>query len=227
MKTFLHGVALGMAVIGLAGCNSLTGDAVDTLRIAVTGPEPVATVERVNAVDAPVLLAELGVAEAMLVSPAQQATGVVEWHGVTEMLLTHEGRVTQSAGLSADVIAPLLPDDPLVVGLHTLADGHAVTRLVDYPALYQTGLRQQAQYQRRKVESITFMGAKHDLLRVDEKIHMPELGFKATNKYWVEPDTGLVRYSEQYLAPDMPPLRLTLVKTSAPTDPNTEAAQQP
>ena len=227
MKTFLHRVALGVAVIGLAGCNSLTGDAVDTLRIAVTGPEPVATVERVNAVDAPVLLAELGVAEAMLVSPAQQATGVVEWHGVTEMLLTHEGRVIQSAGLSADVIAPLLPDDPFVVGLHTLADGHTVTRLVDYPALYQTGLRQQAQYQRRKVESITFMGAKHDLLRIDEKIHMPELGFKATNKYWVEPDTGLVRYSEQHLAPDMFPLRLTLVKTSAQTDLNTEAAQQP
>ena len=226
MKTFLHRVALGVAVIGLAGCNSLSGDAFDTLKIAISGPDPVVSAERVNAVNAPVLLAELGVAEAMLVSTGG-ASGVVEWHGLTEMLLTHEGRVIQSAGLSADLIAPLLPDDPFVLGLHTLADGHAVTRLVDYPALYQTGLRQQAQYQRRKVESITFMGSSHQLLRVDEQIQMPELGFKATNKYWVEPDTGLVRYSEQHIAPDMPPLRLTLVKTHAQTDLNTEAAQQP
>ena len=227
MKTFIQGVALGMAVIGLAGCNSLSGDAVDTLKLAISGPESVVTVERVNAVNAPVLLAELGVAEAMLVSPGQQATGVVEWHGLTEMLLTHQGRVIQSAGLSADVIAPLLADDPFVLGLHTLADGHAVTRLVDYPALYRTDLRQQAQYQRRKVESITFMGTSHELLRIDEQIDMPELDFKATNKYWVEPDSGLVRYSEQYLAPDMPVLRLTLLKTSAQIDKQTEAAQQP
>lgn len=223
MKTFLQGVTLGMAALGLAGCNSLTGDAIDTLRVAISGPESVISVERVNAVDAPVLLAELGVAEAMLVSPGQ-ASGVVEWHGVTEMLLTHEGRIIQTAGLPADVIAPLLTDDPFVRGLHTLDDGHAVTRLVDYPALYQTGLRQQAQYQRRKLESITFMGTSHELLRVDEKINMPELGFKATNKYWVEPDSGLVRYSVQHIAPDMPPLRLTLVKTTA-TNMSSEAAQ--
>lgn len=215
MKTFLYGVALGLAALGLAGCNSLSGDAVDTIRLAISGPESVITTERVNAVNAPVLLAELGVAEALLVSPAQTAAGLVEWHGTTEMLLTHAGRVVQTAGLPADLIAPLLPDDPFISGLHTLADGHTVTRLVDYPALYQTGLPQQAQYKRRKVESITFMGTQHQLLRIDETIHMPELGFKATNKYWVEPDNGRVRYSVQHIAPDQPPLRLTLVKTSA------------
>ena len=226
MKTFLYRVALGMAIAGLAGCNSLTGDAFDTLKIAYSGPEPAVKVEHVQAVDQPVLIAEFGVADAMLVSQGQ-STGLVEWYGITEMFLTHGGRIVQTAGLPVDPIVPLVADDPFLLGLHTITDGMEVERLVDYPALYQTGLRQQAQYQRRKVESITFMGSSHQLLRVDEQIQMPELGFKATNKYWVEPDTGLVRYSEQHIAPDMPPLRLTLVKTHAQTDLNTEAAQQP
>lgn len=213
MKTFLFRAALGSAIIGLAGCNSLTGDGLETIRLAISGPASQLSTEQVNAVDGPVLLVELGVAEAMLVSSGASA-GRVEWYGVTEMLLTHGGRVVQSAGLPTDLIAPLAANDPFVRGLHTLTDSAELTRLVDYPALYQTGLRQQARYRVGRLESVTYMGASHQLLRVDEMIHMPELGFRATNKYWVEPDTGLVRHSVQHIAPDLPPLRLTLVKTA-------------
>lgn len=216
MKTFLFRVALGTAVIGLAGCNSLTGDALQTMQLAISGPDSQIGAEQVQAVDAPVLLVELGVAEAMLVSNGPSA-GLVEWYGVTEMLLTQGGRLVQSAGLPTDLIAPLASDDPFVHGLHTLTEGVELTRLVDYPALYQTGLRQHARYRPGRLEAITFMGANHQLLRIDEMISMPELDFKATNKYWVEPDTGLVRYSVQHIAPDLPPLRLTLVKTADQT----------
>ncbi len=211
MKTILPAVVLGMAMAGLAGCNSLTGDALQTMRLAVTGPASPITVERVRSVNAPVLLAQLGVAEAMLVSSGQ-ATGLVEWHGVTEMLLTHHGRITQTAGMPADIIAPLVTADPFAAGLHTVADGFEVTRLVDYPALHRTGLRQHARYKRGRMEKVEFMGESHQLLRIDEVIRMPELGFKATNHYWVEPNTGLVRRSTQYIAPDLPPLHLTLAK---------------
>lgn len=218
MKTLIRRVTLGMAVIGLAGCNSLSRDAVDTMRLAITGPESVISVDRVNAVDAPVLLAELDVAEALLVAPGA-ATGLAEWHGVNQMLLTHNGRLVQSAGLPADVIAPLVANDPFLVGLNNLAPDTEVTRLVDYPAQYRTGLRQHARYRVRKMESIAYMGAEHELLRVDEMISMPELGFRATNSYWLEPDTGLVRHSVQHLAPGMPPLRLTLARTEGSARP--------
>ena len=216
MKTFLFRVALGTAVMGLAGCNSLTGDALETMQLAISGPASQLSAEQVNAVDAPVLLVELGVAEAMLVSNGPSA-GLVEWYGVTEMLLTQGGRIVQSAGLPTDLIAPLAADDPFLQGPHKLTDGTELTRLVDYPALYQTGLRQHARYRLAGHESITYMGTSHSLLRVDEMISMPELRFRATNSYWVEPDTGLVRHSVQHVAPDLPPLRLTLVKTAEQT----------
>ena len=210
VKPLLRVVMVGITMASLAGCNTWSGDAINTFKVAISGPESQLTVERVNHIDAPVLLVELGVAEALMVSPGA-GTGLVEWHGQSEMLLTRGGRVIQTAGLPADMLAPLAADDPFIQGLLS-ADGREISRQVDYPALYQTGLEQHAQYRHGKVESITFMGASHQLLRIDERIHMPELKFKAVNSYWVEPDTGLVRYSVQHIAPDLPPLRLTLVK---------------
>lgn len=220
MKTFLHRVALGMVVIGLAGCNSLTGNALNSIRHAISGPGPQISAEHIHAVDASALRAEFGSSEALLVSPqVVTATGLTEWRGVTEMLLTHGGRITQSAGLPIDLIAPLLADDPFILGLHQISSGLRVTRIVDYPARYQTGLHQHARYRIGKAESVEIMGQRQSLLRVDERIHMPELGFKATNHYWVEPDTGLVRRSVQHLGPDLPPLRLTVVKAEGSRQP--------
>lgn len=216
MKTFLQRVALGVAFVGLAGCNSLTGDALDTLNVAVFGPESQISIAQVEAIDAPVLLANLGVAEALLVSPGR-GVGLSEWHGRTEMLLTHHGRLVQTAGLPVDVIAPLVADDPFMTGLHAVADGQEVTRLMDYPAQYRTGLPQHARYKRGKVETVNFMGQDHQLLRVDEYIRMPELDFRARNQYWVEPDTGLVRRSIQHFSPELPPLILTLAKVERGT----------
>lgn len=211
MKTFATTVTLGMAIIGLAGCNSLSGDSLATMRLALTGPESPISVERVNAVDGPVLLAELGVAEAMLISPAPIAE-LTEWHGTSEMLLTQGGRLVQTAGLPVDLIAPLAANDPFRTGLNNLVDDTQVTRLVDYPARYLTGLRQHARYRVGRIESVSYMGTQHQLLRIDERIHMPELNFRATNHYWIEPDTGTVRRSVQHIAPDLPPLRLTVAK---------------
>ncbi|MEJ6655456.1 MAG: YjbF family lipoprotein [Pseudomonas sp.] len=213
MKTLLRTVVLGLAMAGVTGCNSLSGDALQTMKLAISGPESPVTVERVNAVKGPVLSARLGVAEAMLVSSGP-ATGVVEWYGVTEMLLTQHGRVTQTAGLPFDLIAPLMADDPFNSGLLNVADGFEITRQVDYPAQFQTGLRQHARYKRGPVEAVEYMGQRHMLQRIDEHIRMPELDFKATNHYWLEPDTGLVRRSTQYIAPDLPSLHLTLLKTA-------------
>lgn len=218
MKTFAARVTLSMAIFGLAGCNSLSGDSLATLRLAITGPDSAIPAERINAVDAPVLVAELGVAEAMLVSPGPLADQT-EWHGVSEMLSTHGGRLVLSAGLPVDLIAPLAADDPFRTGLHRLVDGTNITRLVDYPALYLTGLHQHARYRIGRVESVTLKDTQHQLLRIDEKIHMPELEFRATNHYWIEPETGLVRHSVQHVAPDLPPLRLTLAKTRGSSQP--------
>lgn len=213
MKPILRMALLSMAMTSIVGCNSLSGDALETMKLAISGPESPVTIEKVNAVNGSALAVRLGAAEAMLVNNGS-GTGRVEWYGNTEMLLTQHGRVIQTAGLPSDFIAPLVADDPFTGGLLNVADGAEVVRLVDYPAQYLTGLRQRARYKRGPVEAVEYMGQRHQLQRVDEHIRMPELDFKATNHYWLEPDTGLVRRSIQHFAPDLPPLQLTLLKTA-------------
>jgi len=213
MKPILQMALLGMVITGTSACNSFSGDALDTMRLAISGPEPVITVDKVNALNGPALAARMGAAEAMLVSTGT-GIGLVEWYGNTEMLLTQHGRVIKTAGLPADFTAPLVSGDPFQTGLLDVADGTEVLRLVDYPARYLTGLRQHARYKRGPLETIEYMGRGHELQRVDEHIRMPELDFKATNHYWVDPATGLVRRSTQHIAPDLPPLQLTLLKTA-------------
>ncbi|MFA5677994.1 MAG: YjbF family lipoprotein [Pseudomonas sp.] len=211
--TYTRTLLLGLAVAGLLGCNSLTGDALQTIRLAVHGPVSPVTVERVQAAPGPVLLVGLGAAEALMVSNGKDR-GLVEWYGVNEMLLTHHGRITQTAGLSVDVTVPLVAEDPFIYGLHLVQDGLEITRTLDYPGLYRTGLRQHARYRRGPLEQVEFMGRQHELLRIDEILSMPELGFKATNHYWVEPESGLVRRSTQHISSVLPPLHLTLARTA-------------
>src|SRR5690554_2541609 len=124
VKISLFRMTISLAILGLAGCNTLTGDALDTLRLAYSGPQPAVTAEQVQAAERPVLLVEFGVADAMLgiPSPSNSPGEPGEGHGITDMLLTQGGRLVQTAGLPADIYVPLPNDGPFLLVLHTLAD---------------------------------------------------------------------------------------------------------
>ncbi|MFN3582137.1 MAG: YjbF family lipoprotein, partial [Pseudomonas sp.] len=184
----------------------------DTLRVAILGPEPVVTTDYVNSLNGPALVVNLGQAEALLVQAASNR-GLTEWHGLEQMLVTHNGRLVQSAGLpeQADLIATLLPNDPFLGDLRQLPI-QPVTRLVDMPQRNLHALPQHAEYRMGPLEGIEIMGSRRMLQRIDEAIRMPGLGLRATNYYWIEPDTGKVVASKQHLAPELPPLFLTEVQ---------------
>ncbi len=40
----------------------------------------------------------------------------------------------------------------------------------------------------------------------------PQLNWQATNQYWLKPGTQEVLQSVQYVAPELPPIRLTVAK---------------
>lgn len=211
MRILKRMAAVGLLAAGLAGCTAMDNTSFETLGLAIGGLEPSISMADVNSVRGPALLVEFGQADALMVLGGLQG-GYVRWTGITEHLTTDHGRLVQSAGLPTDIIAPLLVDDPFITGLHRLADGLEVSRQVDYPALYQTGLVQTARYQRGPLESLEIMGQKRELQRIDERVEIPVLGYRALNRYWVDPDDGMVYRSVQHVAPNLPPLRLTLLK---------------
>lgn len=213
MNNLLHKGVCVVVGLWLTGCNSLTTTSVETLKVALRGPAPVVTASYVESLGKPVLVANLNQSEALLVVAADN-DGLTEWHGLAQALVTHNGRVVQSAGLPAggDIAAPLLADDPFINDLRKLLAGHQVTRLVDLPKRYLTAVPQHARYTPGAMESVDMLGTSRSLLRIDEAISMPTLDFKATNTYWIDPETGKVLASTQHLAPQLPVMRLLEIR---------------
>jgi len=202
---------LALAVACLPACNSTTATSIETLNLAIRGKANEISLEQIRSVEADSLLILADGAEGLYVAPDRSGERV-NWYGITEQVQTDHGRLTQLLGVKSDVLIPLAPNDPFIAGLMQVVDGTQTTRLVDYPLAYQTGLEQHATYERGPLERIEIVGTLYNLQRIDEHIWMPQINFKATNYYWLDPATGRVRRSVQYLSPDLPAMDITLVR---------------
>ena len=202
MRT-LRSCALLAAAVTLGGCNSMTSNAIDSFRLAWKGKVNEIPDGQVLAVSGDSLLIRAGAAEALFTAPAG-STGCIAWWGIAEQVEPCYGRISQIVGLETDVAQPLTADDPFKTGLLRVTEGQEVTRLVDFPLSYQTGITQIATYFIGPQESLTLFGQTAQYQRIDERIWMPELDYSALNQYWVDPNTGLVRRSLQHPSPDFP-----------------------
>lgn len=212
MKKLLSAGVLCLGAVLVVGCNSMTSTAYQTINLAIRGADSSITTDMINRLGKTALIARLGQAEALLVLAGR--SGVTsEWHGPSQFLVTRNGRLVQSAGSpdNSDLLAPLAADDPFLGDLRLLQDGQQLTRVVDYPKRFLTGLPQHARYTLGPVESVDIMGVERTLQRIDEAIDMPTLNFRATNYYWMAPESGQVLASAQHLTPDQPALYLTEV----------------
>jgi hypothetical protein len=211
--------ALTVSCMLVVGCNSMTANAYDTLKIAVKGPDSQISTGMINRLGQPALVVQLGQSEALMVQ-ASASGSRAEWHGSHQMMVTRQGRIVQTAGMpeDSDLIAPLLEDDPFMGDLRMLAERAEVTRFVDMPKRYLSALPQHARYTRGPVQEREIMGELIALQRIDERISMPAINFRATNQYWVDPATGAVLASVQHLSPELAPLVITHVT------PNTDQA---
>lgn len=211
MKILLRTGVCWLAGFMLAGCNSLTGVSYDTIKLAISGSESVITTDLINELDQPALIVRLGDSEALLVRASRYGQ-TSEWQGAGQALVIRNGRLVQTAGIpdGNDVLAPLLPDDPFLGDLRA-ADGTEVTRLVDLPSRYLTGIPQQASYKVDGTENLEIMGQDRKLVRIEERVRMPVLNMQTTNLYWLDPANGQVVASRQQLTPELAPLFLTEV----------------
>ncbi len=194
---------LAAAAITLTGCNSLTANSIDTIRLAWNGKVNEISDSQVQQVPGDSMLIRAGAAEALFVAPAG-SSGCIDWWGIGEQVATCHGRISQIVGLESDVIQPLAEDDPFIRGLLHVTDGQQAFRSVDLPLTYQTGISQVATYTVGPLEALTLFGYTAQYRRIDEQIWMPELDYSALNQYWVDPASGQVRRSLQHPIPGLP-----------------------
>lgn len=101
---------------------------------------------------------------------------------------------------------------PFRQGLHRLPDGYTSQRWIDLYHGYEVGVAVNSRFTRQAMETIRILDKEYAVLRVDEQIEAPAIGLRATNHFWVDPDSGFILQSEQQLTTQ---LRVKIVQLTA------------
>ena len=210
MNILRNSATLAVALL-LSGCNQLMQASVDTFKASALGATPVElTQAQVDAVPFAQIKVTTPTSEGVMAKVRQR--GDLEFWVASgkQTLLMRDGLVVRSVGLDGGLDGTRFDEEsPFKRGLQTLPDDFFSIRWIDFYQGDRIGLTVRSRFNRKGLETVPILGRDYVLQRVDEHIDIPELGFSAVNRYWVEPETGLIRQSIQHLSPD---LALTIVQ---------------
>lgn len=199
----LHALAaillLPMWLIAGGGCTSLSGAAADSVKLLVHGHKSHVspTAQSVAAKPYYQLKVSSKAGSALLVL-GNIDHGREAWYSATgEILFLRHGVLVKTWAMQPDILATQLPaDSPFRTGLQHLTGVTHTTRSLDLPG-YRYGVPVDATLTPVGTETVDILGTPHQLLRVDEHLDAGEAGFRADNRYWVDPRDGFVWKSRQ------------------------------
>ncbi|WP_448124922.1 YjbF family lipoprotein [Pseudomonas veronii] len=191
----------------LCGCNPLMQASLDTFKAAVVGPAPlVLSQAQVDAVPFPQLKVTTVSSEGVMALIRQREDLQFWVASGKQVLLMRDGLVVRTVGLGTDLDGTRWQgQSPFQQGLHRVPDGYRSSRQIDLVDGYRVGITVTSRLTREGMETLEILDKPYTLLRVDEDIEAQALGFRARNRYWVDPTDGFIVQSEQHLSP-----RLTL-----------------
>nr|WP_306092861.1 YjbF family lipoprotein [Pseudomonas sp. R5(2019)] len=201
----MRNIALLALPAVLSGCSPLMSASVDTFKAAFQGPQPIELTQ--TQVDA------LPYAQIKVTTPSSEGVmALVRQRGDLQFwiasgkqtLLMRNGLVVRSVGLLGGTDGTRFEgESPFKHGLHQLPVGYTSTRWIDLYEGQRTGLAVHSRFVRKSLETVEILDKKYTLLRVDERMEIPDLGYSATNRYWLDPHSGVIHVSVQHLSPDL------------------------
>lgn len=194
----------------IAGCTSISRSSADAVRMIVKRDLQISA-EQVAANRYAQIRVD-GPDGAALLVLGNDDSGLTSWYAPGRIVFLRNGIIAETHGYPQDAMdIRLLGADPFArLGEVTTA---ATLRRYDWMPGYRFGTEVQGQLRRGAIENVEILGSRHRLQRFDEVLTGP--GVAATNVYWVEPDTGLIRRSRQFVAPGME-LEITVLKPYRP-----------
>ena len=174
--------------------------------------------ERAAAVPYATMGLELGSSAQVLLTLGTSMGNELDWFaGETIFVATNYGRVIRTVGLPFDLggvhpsTMPSLPETRNI-------DANSASLSFDYQDLGVFGAP--AQCSRRNVgnENLEILGASILTHHVIEHCEVPVLKWKFDNDFWVDPMSGYVWRSRQYIHPKSPPIILEVLRPEQ-TDP--------
>jgi len=202
-----------IAALAAGGCSTLSNASVDTLGMLVRGNKSNAMPTAAGVATKPYYQLEVdseaGTAVLIL---GNLDHGREAWYDASGgILFLRHGVLVKTWRMRPDIVATRLPaDSPFRTGLQHLQAPVKTTRSLDLPG-YRYGVTAVSTLTPAGMHDVTILGTVHRLLRVDEHMSAPSVGFEADNCYWVDPSDGFVWKSRQTI-PDGLTLTLTELK---------------
>ncbi len=135
----------------------------------------------------------------------------------SEVIVTRRGRVVQTYGLPDDLKeTQFLTADPVGRPEDALRASAECLRTIDLEPQHIDGVLVRSRFEGGQSEALTILGAEIATSVWTEASAAPDLAWQFRNHYWIEPRTGYVWKSVQYLSPKLPPLELIIFRPAAP-----------
>ena len=132
------------------------------------------------------------------------------------VLVTRRGRVIRTAGFPANLKwTRLIDEDPLRPRGNGRGPTSSFRRLVDLGPPDHYGVMITSRLESLGAASIVIAELQFDTQVFVERCAARELDWSFENRYWVDPENGLIWKSIQHVHPDLPPVELELLKPTA------------
>ena len=215
----------------VSGCSQKITSINDTVRIAVQGTADIhksantiaalpyastyVRIDNQSQLFMVLALAESATGETVTTPSSKTSPPLLKWlasdHG---MLVTQSGRIVKTVNLAAGNLSTTTSKtvDPLTLGLHLATTPTTWQRHIDWQPGYHNGYQLDSQFVFDQPEVLTINGKSVPVLRFSENVTIKQLDRHYSNTFWIEQRTGKVVKSQQYIAPDLPSVEMTILK---------------
>lgn len=215
----------------VSGCSQKITNINDTVRVAVQGTADIhkstntiaalpyastyVRIDNQSQLFMVLALAETATGETVTTPSSKTSPPLLKWlasdHG---MLVTQSGRIVKTVNLAAGNLSTTTSKtvDPLTLGLHLATTPTTWQRHIDWQPGYHNGYQLDSQFVFDQPEVLTINGKSVPVLRFSENVTIKQLDRHYSNTFWIEQRTGKVVKSQQYIAPDLPSVEMTILK---------------
>lgn len=187
------------ATLAASGCSTLSDASVGTLGLLIHGDKSTVSPTAASVAAKPYYQLEVSSRAGLaLLILGNIDHGREAWYDAAGgILFLHYGVLVKTWNMRPDLVATRLPaDSPFRSGLQHVQTPTQTSRSLDLPG-YRYGVTATSTLTPEGLHDVDILGTFHRLLRVDEHIRAPSIGFEADNSYWVDPTDGFVWKSRQ------------------------------
>ena len=122
------------------------------------------------------------------------------------------GRIIQTIGLPNDLF---LLNRPKINFEELLAQKLSYISYYSFRKPTLHNLKVQIKAEVLGLEKISILGREQSVILIKEHLFSESINWKATNRYWVDPETKFIWKSVQSISPKLPPLEIMITKKPA------------